>query len=303
MEKNSPSDQVRYIDVLSELPDLAAFRQSITHAETLAYADIDTDTAEENIGRALEELDTTLGVGGQGEPAYFSGYAFRLNIDENGETDEQINPDAQTLLFDQLLTFKGLDYYEINGETRVLFSLQDTQSKPERAYATPLDAILRLEIMDPTSRKYLIKMFLKEQSEQALKFTSSADFLSAEKDMQYEWLRQVAIACYEELTPLIDESHSAVECTTFYTHIDNDHESTFTITKTDQTKLEFEGRKAVTGTVIGVIFLEVLQRALPYRNQEDFIYGGTPCVTIRDESAGKTVYIPIANIEDIRSDD
>jgi hypothetical protein len=300
MEKNSPSEQVHYIDVLSELPDLAAFKLAITRAENLISTD---DTSETEVGSALEELDIALGVDGQGEPSIFSGYAFQLDIDEEGEEDDQVDTESQVALFDQSLIFNGVNSYDVDGKTCVLFSFRDTHSSPERAFVAPLETILRLEIIDPTSKKYLVDKFLKEQGEQLCGLTASEDFLTANKEMQLSWLRGASITCYNELTALIDDTNSAIECLAFYTHDDKVGENEFIVKKTDQTKLNFEDREAVSGTIIGIIYLEVLQRPLPFRSREEFIYGGTPCVTVRDEQAGKTVYIPLGDIEDIRADD
>lgn len=297
MEKNPQSEHIRYIDLLDELQDRQAFLRQITEAEAIPVI----DDENEALDAALEKLDNTLGAGGEDEAAIFSGFAFKLDKDDEG--DENVNVASQELLVDQALMFEGASYYEIDGETRILFTLRDKSVDPDIGYAAPFEVILRLEVMDATSRKYIITKCLMEHAIASKGQISDPDFLASDAENQSELLRSMAMSCYHELASVVDSEESAVECSTYYVHADAKDEKKFTVTTVDQESDNFEERTAVTGTIIGIIYLEVLQRELPFRRTADFIYGGVPCVTIRDDEAGTTTYIPLDKIEDIRHND
>lgn len=287
MENTPRSETTRYTDILAKLENHKDFLRQIANVEE-SIAEIDIDEALPS--EPLEILDSLLDIDGTEVPAIFSGIAYKID-DEDELIDEPI-------VLDKPLVFGGANYYFVDEKPRIFFDLRDESSEPHICYATPFEAMLRLQCEQPDLNELFARHISTSRG-----MISNPEFLAADREEQDDLLKSMAVSCFEELAPIIDMANSSVECTEFYEHFDDPNEKGFALEKIDQTDVPFEGRTAVTGIVMGVIYPEAMQRESAFESQDDFTYGGVPCLTVRNDEAGVTTFIPIDRIESIETND
>jgi hypothetical protein len=291
MENMPQSETPRYTDVLATLADHTDFMQQITNAEEI-FAQIDPE--ETLPSEPLEELDELLDLDGSEVAATFSGIAYK--VDDREDEDDLI--DEPIMLTDQSVVFGGANYYFVDDTARVFFDLRDESTEPATCYAARFESILRLHC-----EKVNVTDILERHIAVSRGMTSNPEFLASDREEQEELLKAMAMACHEQLAEIIDAPDNSIECSLFYEHADDPNENELLLEKIDQTDVQFEDRTAVTGIIVGVIYPEVVQQEQAFTSEDDFIYGGVPCLAVRNHEAGITTFIPIDRIEKIESND
>ncbi|HEV7952058.1 MAG TPA: hypothetical protein VGO98_01655 [Candidatus Saccharimonadales bacterium] len=301
MEHSPERQRIHYYDALNMLEDRQDFQYKIEAAEAVIASvdnkDSEDDAAQKRIDDVLGILDEALGASETEEQAIFSGVVFP--VDSNGDLALY----EPSVLMDEELVFTGANYYEVNDEDRVLFEFRNNSVQPGLVYATPFEGMLRLELsFDPDAKTAIVEAMDKCATE-SRHLTSNPDVLAADRRDQRDLLRTQAMECYEKITQITPAKSVTIECSKYYEHEDCTDEEEFIVETIDQSELEFEARTSVEGDIVGVIYLEVKQKKLPFRKAEDFTYGGVPCIVVRNEYVGTTAYVPIDRVESIEAEE